>query len=96
MRNRVVQGYRSIDLVLHTTGVDLLPGFVAQLRTALAVLEAEDESGVRVDIPESPLTAEPELEGRDLPARPLPNDCPAAPRGSPATTRAFAQLISDR
>ncbi len=42
LRNRVVHGYWSIDLeILHTTATDLLPGFVEQLREALAVLEAD-------------------------------------------------------
>lgn len=42
LRDRVIHGYWSIDLeVLHTTAVDLLPEFVAQLRIALATLEAE-------------------------------------------------------
>ena len=41
LRNRVIHGYWSIDLeILHTTATDLLPGFVAQLRTVLAQLNA--------------------------------------------------------
>lgn len=43
LRNRVVHGYWSIDLViLHTTANDLLPDFVRQLSTALDELSAED------------------------------------------------------
>ena len=43
LRNRVVHGYWSIDLeILHTTAVDVLPDFVAQLRSALALLEADE------------------------------------------------------
>ena len=46
LRNRIVHGYWSIDLeVLHTTATDLLPGFVEQLRDALATLEAESAEG---------------------------------------------------
>lgn len=42
LRNRVIHGYWSIDLeVLHTTATDLLADFVEQLRTALAVMEAD-------------------------------------------------------
>jgi uncharacterized protein with HEPN domain len=43
LRNRVVHGYWSIDLVvLHTTANDLLPDFVRQLTTALDELAADD------------------------------------------------------
>lgn len=43
LRNRVIHGYWSIDIeILHTTAMDQLPGFVEQLRAALAELEAED------------------------------------------------------
>lgn len=42
LRNRVIHGYWSIDIeILHTTAEDQLPGFVDQLRHALAVLESE-------------------------------------------------------
>ena len=42
LRNRVIHGYWSIDVeILHTTADDQLPGFVDQLRHALAVLESE-------------------------------------------------------
>ena len=43
LRNRIIHGYWSIDLeILHTTATDLLPGFITQLRGALAELEADD------------------------------------------------------
>jgi uncharacterized protein with HEPN domain len=43
LRNRVIHGYWSIDLeILHTTATDQLPGFVEQMRAALAELEADD------------------------------------------------------
>ena len=43
LRNRVVHGYWSIDLeILHTTAVEQLPAFVAQLRNALDVLGSDD------------------------------------------------------
>lgn len=45
LRNRVVHGYWSIDLeILHVTAIDVLPGFVEQLRAALAVLESDEPS----------------------------------------------------
>ncbi len=45
LRNRIVHGYWSIDLeILHTTAIDLLPGFVARLRDVLAQLEADGEA----------------------------------------------------
>jgi len=41
LRNRIVHGYWSIDLaVLHSTAVDDLPTFVAQLRTVLDELNS--------------------------------------------------------
>jgi len=41
LRNRIVHGYWSIDLaVLHSTAVDDLPTFVAQLRTVLEELDS--------------------------------------------------------
>jgi uncharacterized protein with HEPN domain len=41
LRNRIVHGYWSIDLaVLHSTAVDDLPNFVAQLRTVLEELDS--------------------------------------------------------
>ncbi len=43
--NRIVHGYWSIDLeILHTTAVDLLPGFFARLRDVLAQPEADDDA----------------------------------------------------
>lgn len=43
LRNRVIQGYWSIDLaILHTTSTDQLPAFIAQLRGALDALAADD------------------------------------------------------
>ncbi len=50
LRNRIIHGYWSVDLeILHTTALDVLPEFAAELRSALSVLEAEperdDESG---------------------------------------------------
>ena len=42
LRNRVIHSYWSIDIeVLHTTAIDLLPAFVAQLRQVLAALESD-------------------------------------------------------
>ncbi len=42
LRNRIVHGYWSIDLeILHTTAIDLLPDFVAQLQAVLAELETD-------------------------------------------------------
>jgi uncharacterized protein with HEPN domain len=42
--NRIVHGYWSIDLeILHTTATDLLPTFVEELRSVLAVLEADEQ-----------------------------------------------------
>jgi uncharacterized protein with HEPN domain len=44
LRNRIVHGYWSIDLeILHTTATDLLPTFVEELRSVLAVLEADEQ-----------------------------------------------------
>ena len=43
LRNRIVHGYWSIDLViLHTTATDQLPAFAQHLKEVLAALEAED------------------------------------------------------
>jgi hypothetical protein len=40
LRNRVVHGYRAIDLeILHVTAIDFLPGFIASLRTVLLAIE---------------------------------------------------------
>ena len=37
LRNRIVHGYWSIDLeILHTTATEVLPGFVAALRSVVA------------------------------------------------------------
>lgn len=45
LRNRVIHGYRSIDLeILHTTAEDQLPQFADQLRAALTELEAKTDS----------------------------------------------------
>jgi uncharacterized protein with HEPN domain len=42
LRNRIVHGYWSVDLaVLHATAEHDLPGFVADLRMVLTVLETE-------------------------------------------------------
>lgn len=42
LRNRIIHGYWSIDLgIVHTTAVERLPAFLAQLREVLADLEAE-------------------------------------------------------
>ena len=36
LRNRIVHGYWSIDLeILHTTATEVLPGFVAALRSVV-------------------------------------------------------------
>lgn len=44
LRNRIIHGYWSIDLeILFTTATDLLPAFVAQLRSARSALEAEPD-----------------------------------------------------
>lgn len=46
LRNRIVHGYWSIDLgVLHTTAVEVLPEFAAQLRAVLAALEGDPARG---------------------------------------------------
>jgi len=50
LRNRIVQGYWSIDLeVLHTTATEQLPAFTASLRTALESLSDEPEQKVSPD-----------------------------------------------
>lgn len=44
LRNRIIHGYWSIDVeILHTTALDMLPAFTAQLRKVLVQLDAEDE-----------------------------------------------------
>jgi len=43
LRNRIVQGYWSIDVeILHTTATDDLPRFVGQLRDVLVDLSSDE------------------------------------------------------
>lgn len=45
LRNRIVHGYWAIDLeILTTTATDQVPGYIVQLRSVLATLEAEPEA----------------------------------------------------
>lgn len=46
LRNRIIHGYWSIDLaVVHTTAEQQLPGFAADLRRILAIVETARDEG---------------------------------------------------